>query len=365
MPPFHIWGHPAMSRIQSLPTELLLAIASHVPQPELSALIRSCRHINQALTPLLYESVFWQQKCLARRLLVSEASVSQADLENHQRGRLNDRQTSAQCGRSRVFDVDAFTCTLLSSEYLRSLVKSVDLRWETRVTNHISVEDSVHRCLQALESSCLRTLHLSPASFRFEVPTRPAVTSLAFDYDSLCVYDPSRYREDLNRLYTLFKIPSLIHFCLDGWPVWGDFSNKNMTGVTPERVGVSNITSLTLRNTSGPGEDLREVLSWPKALKTFTFIPSFRLPPKNVTLVQSELQYLLQHQRQTLEYLKVRIPNDSSGSMFTSSSIKCRRLGRCPDISVPLVLDGFPALKKLSVRMPRRCVETSLIRIPI
>lgn len=354
-----------MSQLQSLPTELLLAIASHLPQPGLSALVHSCRHIHEAVTPLLYESVFWQQDYHARRLLSSEASFSEADLENHHRGRFNNRQASAQFSRSRIFDLDAFTCTLLSSESLRSLVKNVDLRWEDKAIDLINVDDSVHRCLQALESSYLRTLHLSPAAFHFEIPTRPAVTSLAFDYSRCCVYRAFQHGGDLNRLYTLFKIPSLIHFCMDGWPVWGDFSNTNLTRATPDRVAVSNIESLSLRHSDGPGEDLREVLSWPKALKRFTFIPHLQLPPKSLTLVQSELQYVLQHQRQTLEYLNVRIPNDGSGTSntFGSPYIRGRRLATGSDICKSLVLDDFPALKHLSASisppMPRRCGTTS------
>lgn len=335
-----------MPQLQSFPTELLLAIASHVPQPGRSALVQSCRHINQAVTPLLYQSVFWHQDYHARRLPTSEVSYEQAYLEIHHPRPFSNRQTSAQSSGSKIFDLDAFTCTLLSSESLRSLVKSVDLQWENQVINLINVDDSVHRCLQALEPSCLGTLHLSPAAFHFEIPTRPAVTSLAFDYGRYCVYRPSLHAEDLNRLYTLFNIPSLIHFCMDGWPVWGDFSNTNPARVTPDRVGVSNIESLTLRDTSEPGEDLREVLSWPKALKRFAFIPHLRLPPKSLTLVQSELQYLLQHQHQTLEYLKVRVPGD-------------RELATGSDISKSLVLDDFPALKHIRVSvsppMPRMC----------
>lgn len=350
-----------MSQLQSLPTELLLAIASHVPQPGLNALVQCCRHINEAVTPLLYESVFWQQDYHVRRLLSSEASFSQADLDNHHRERFSSRQTSAQSSGTRIFDLDAFTCTLLSSESLRSLVKSVDLRWKNKVINRINVDDSVHGCLQALESSHLRTLHLSPAAFHFEIPTRPAVTSLAFEYGRWCLYRPSLRAGDLNRLYTLFNIPSLIHFCMDGWPAWGNFSNTNPAGVTPDRVGVSNIESLTLRHTSGPGEHLREVLSWPKALKKFTFIPHLRLSPKSLTLVQSELQYLLQHQRQTLEYLNVRVPNEGSGKSdpFASHRISGGRLASGSDISNSLVLDDFPALKHLCVTvsplMPRTC----------
>ena len=141
-----------MPQLLDLPSELLLAIALHVPQPALSALAHTCRRLNQVITPLLYESILWQGQHHAR-------CVSNDDTE-----RSVTRQADAlviPSSRSRIFDLDAFTRTILSSESLRSLVKSVDLRWHNE---NFSDDDSVLCCLQALETSHLRTMHICVGS---------------------------------------------------------------------------------------------------------------------------------------------------------------------------------------------------------
>ena len=212
-----------MAQLQVLPSELLLTIASHVP--ELKDWACSCRHVNQVVTPLLYESVFYRQEWI----------------QVGSRG-------------SQVYNLDAFTRSLRSSESLRSLVKSVDLRWHNWAEN---IDDDICRCLQALESSDLRTLHLSPASIIFEIPAGPGVTSLAFGRQS---YDRPDYSTVLNRLYTLFCIPSLIHFCIEDWRSRGHGPLSDADRVNQGRVGISNIETITLENTLIPASDLQELL---------------------------------------------------------------------------------------------------------
>lgn len=167
-----------MPQLQNFPSEVLLAIALHLPQPALNGLAHTCQHLNEVATVLLYESVFWQGHHHARRVFNDETFFWQQEYFPTERSvtRQADALVISSTG-SRIFDLDAFTRTILSSESLRSLVKSVDLRWHNE---HFNDDDSVRCCLQALQSSHPRTLHLSPADFSFEIPARPAVTSLAF-----------------------------------------------------------------------------------------------------------------------------------------------------------------------------------------
>ena len=293
-----------MPQLQSLPSELLLAIALHVPQPALSGLALSCRRLNEVLTPLLYESVLWQGHYHARRVFNDEAFFWQHEYFPIERAAT--RQTDASIipsSGSRIFDLDAFTRTVLSSESLRSLVRNVDLRWQNE---HFNDDDSVRCCLQALESSHLRVLHLSPADFFFEIPARPAVTSLAFQIDST-------WTRNFERLYTLCSIPSLIHFRLDGWSFSPYVLFEGRAWAKSKSVGASNIEDLSLSSDRAPGDDLREVLSWPKALKRFTFVPHHKPHYEDSATVCSELQHVLQHQRLTLEYLHAGVPNCNSG----------------------------------------------------
>ena len=318
-------------QLQALPSELLLAIALHVPQSALNALTHSCRRLNQVITPLLYESVHWQRHHHPTRLFNHEPFFwQQVHFPNQPSLTRQANALVIPSSGSRIFDLDAFTRTTLSSESLRSLVKSVDLRWHNEYFNH---DDSVRCCLQTLESSHLRTLHLSPAHFFFEVPARPAVTSLAFQIDDTWVYNPDLCTMNFEHLYTLFCIPSLIHLRLKGWPLWSFSSGEGRAWASAENVGASNIEDLALTGAgAGSGGELREVLSWPKALKRFTFVYN---QFKDSATVQSVVQNILQQQRLTLEYLHFGVPNCSGKEQLTTDS----------DISKSLVLQDFPALK--------------------
>ncbi len=268
-----------MPRLQVFPTELLLAITSHVP--ELRDWACSCRHINQVVTPLLYESVFYRQEGI---------QVVSRGLQ--------------------IFNLDAFTRSLRSSESLRSLVKSVDLKWHNMFKD---VDDDVCRCLQVLESSCLQALHLSPANLSFEIPAGLGVTSLAFRHEAGEQIDCGK---GLDRLYTLFCIPSLTHFCMDEW-FWGINPVFGAERVDQGRVGASNIETLTLEHTFIPASDLQRLLSWPKTLKALTF--------HGASITSLELHHSLQHQRLTLEYLDTRATYARDSKSSTSNTGLCTK----------------------------------------
>ena len=310
-----VWSSNKMAQLQHLPTELQLDIALYLPQPALAALAYTCLRLNQVVTPLLLESVHWQGYYRPGRVLTHEAFIPT------QRSVIRRSVTSViQSTGSKIFNLDAFTRTVLSSDSLRSFVKDVDLRWKNDSLND---DDSVRCCLQALESSHLRRLHLSPAEWSFDIPARPAVTSLALKIRGAWTYHQSHLdHENFKRLYTLFCIPSLTHLCLDGtdgWPSWSSLICQGQAWSTSESMGASNVEELSLIGGGTRLDDnLREVLSWPKALKRFTYLPHHHSLFYGFSdNTPHQLQYILQHQRLTLEYLHAMVPEWYHGKKKT------------------------------------------------
>lgn len=279
-----------MPSLLNLPTEILLLVFSRLPPPALTSLLHSCRRLNEVVIPLLYDSVyFW----------------GSGDLDDFRKAWFPNRQEDLPPNWTRIWDLEAFTRSYCDSISLRAHVKNVDLRWHNAEKND---DQDVYQCLAALKSSCLQSLHLSPPRFSFDIPADTAVTSLAIQHDGL---RGDFYAKDdgteLSRLHSLFYIPSLTHFCLDGWRYWGSPTYDRPADVREDRMRSSNVEYLTLNKTGVIGKDLQELLSWPKALRSFSYIP---YPHHGLryeglgNLSSRELQYALQHQRRTLENLE-------------------------------------------------------------
>lgn len=188
-------------------------------------------------------------------------------------------------------------------------------------------------------------LHLSPADFFFEIPTGTRLSSLALQYDG----DPYSSMEGIeyNRLYSLFCITSLIYLRVDEWPRWGLALYQKSAVVKMDRAGTSNLQSLEFFKSNNPGPGLQKVLSWPKALKNFTFCTeSF--------LSTNELQRCLKHQHQTLETLEIHSVHTTSGKQCIVATIRCMPgLTFCigSDIWSSITLTDFSALKFLYIRV--------------
>lgn len=144
-----------MTHLQDLPSELLTSIAQQLPSDDRRKLIKTCRRLNQVVTPTFYEEVFYW------------TSVDSPD--------------NRFCTQSRIYDLKRFTSIISTSESLHSSVKSVDLRWHEANNNDNDILD----CLKVLETCKLRSLHLSPADFWFSIPNLPGITLLALQCTSL------------------------------------------------------------------------------------------------------------------------------------------------------------------------------------
>lgn len=320
-----------MSHLLRLATELLFAIFSHLPPPALRSLIYCCRRLHKIALPLYYESVyFWGSKNLC-----SFNSQEVLDM-------FNGRASFPSKG-TRIWNLLAFTQTYRASASLQHCVKKVDIRWLDADEND---DENVRQCLAALKSSHLQVLHLSPARFSFEIPAGTKVSSLTLQYDGGSY--PRLKETGYSRLYSLFCIPSLTYLRVDDWPHWVLPSYQTPAVVRNDRAGTSNLRTLEFHQSGAPGVGLQHVLSWPKALKGFTFCA------KTTNISTSELQYCLQHQHQTLEALEIGGVDGTAGkkcivvtTRYMPGLIACVGSG----ISKSITLADFRALKFLHIRV--------------
>ena len=163
----------------------------------------------------------------------------------------------------RTFELGALTWSLRPSSSLRSHLKHVDLRW----SNQNEVWDDIIRpFLEVIEykSTLLTPL---PSSLIFEIPIKPAVTSLAFKapWQRGC-HAWMNFLTDFERLCLLMATPPLLHFRLGGWC---DGGHELFVG-RHDIIGSSNIEVLTSESAGTPQDSFQEILRWPKALKSLT-----------------------------------------------------------------------------------------------
>jgi hypothetical protein len=83
-------------------------------------------------------------------------------------------------------------------------------------------------------------------------------------------YNDSRYDVDLHEglrdsVYSIFSIPTLRHLSLKYARTWHAFNP--LPPIDDSRAGTSNVISLSLPGTVPLSRDLKEILTWPKALR--------------------------------------------------------------------------------------------------
>ena len=298
-----------MLSLQDFPSEILVPIFSWLPQPTLRAITLTCRRLGHIANPLLYESVdLWGS---------GDPNASfwswSAQIPGLHRSREN---------------LTTFVKTIQSVEYLRPLVKHVQVGWLSGSEEHVV---NMQRCLEALRLLDLQSLHLEPPpSLQLDIPPGLAVTSLACSHQGQHGFDKRWYNGEVERLYQLFCIPSLETFSIGGWKYWGQRTCYGHTR-PPWHPGdgkahTSDVKHLAIDTWGSPGEHLQRILSWPKALKSCEI---FMSPEDGLrylgcgTLSTSELEYALLHQRSTLERLILNGEDSNSGETSPANSDSC------------------------------------------
>ncbi|KAG4434004.1 hypothetical protein IFR05_010519 [Cadophora sp. M221] len=127
-------------------------------------------------------------------------------------------------------------------------------------------DDHIISEIVSLLSPSTRFIHLKPLTYNPGSDYLSFLTSLEIEADHLgSDYDQAYAERD--KLYALFCISNLRSLSVIGVRCWGCFGEV----LDSSRVGSSNITFLLFRNSVHAGQDLFEVLTWPKALISFRF----------------------------------------------------------------------------------------------
>ena len=239
-----------------------------------------------------------------------------------------------------IHDLSKFARTIESSESLRSLVSNAIFQWGMKID--AVTKPDMSRILELLGPS-LKTLHYAPAEWDFDVSKELPLTSIDTPY----LAHTSTARQDV---FSLFSVPTLRHVTLHhykdhfyiyrrsphGAPPSG-FPNFNLPPPPDDpdthRAGTSNVEYLSIRETeSTRTRDLAEIMTWPKALKTFDCTLGLREEYLEYLTDPSQLIGVLEPQRDSLEQVSLD---------FHNRSITYGTLGT--------TLRQFPNLKRLSI----------------
>ena len=266
-----------MAKLQDLPPELLRLVVAYAPNNALLSLIYTCHCLRIAAIPWFYGSVFWS---------------SSDNLHLRAPGLFPDRHMISRACASQIFYLTGFINTLKSSEYLRSCVKNVDLRWKAEGL----VPVMLHECLDVLTQSQLQSLHLSPPSFSFDILSTPATTSVAFHECG------DRHRMGSDRLQAVLSVPSLTHLHLQGEHHF--YRNRGPFPYDVSRAQSSNLVSITCVNAVSNSFH-RGLYLWPQCLKSLRIFTCKRSPqPRHLMGQDLHLTRIFLRHQHTLEYLE-------------------------------------------------------------
>ena len=248
-----------MANRQYLPSEILHSIFENASPDCLLRLALTSKRFRDIATPILYHHVyFWQS---------GVAGFKYTALKYHQGPKLPASQ------KIRIYHLELFTRSIKNSDTLRSFIKYADFRWW-------SPQRRVLACLEILQSADIRYLHLSLPDFSFELPSKLAVHSLAYENVKFPRYIDELHQTDyfkmIDRLLVVMSIPSLDRLYLSRWSDWvitivdgRRFPFEPHDGLS--RDGSSNIQHLTINAQGPPGPVFEAVLRWPKALKSLRY----------------------------------------------------------------------------------------------
>ena len=328
-----------MPTLLDLSTELLVSIVSFAPSHSLVALTLSCKRLQEVAIPKLYKSLyFW--------------GTGYQDTEE----RIFPRDTNGELflrrqppgHATRIHDLDSLVRTIEQSRNLGSLIQEVELTWgpgaglvkayaaALRASASLNVRDDdtgnlyvqeydngeedeerVDRFLRQLAFPPTRMLCLSSPNLYSRIYQIAPITHLKIRHEGEDCGDDEVLTNDLDQLHALSVVPYLQNLYIDGWSYWGDsVSNDNISYGPLTRAKSSSMTELRISTMGRPGIDLNEVLSWPRALRSFSFECAphdgrrYVLPSN---LSSTDFIQPLQHCRESLEQLMICCADGASG----------------------------------------------------
>lgn len=314
-----------------IPSEIWVKIAQALPAYSLYNFVLSSRKLYISGNPLLYRSIYFLGttiRCAAGAKPLSDAHDSCFGVHRFQSWLSHPDYSSP------INDLNAFFKTVATNSTLKSHVTSASFEWDdTATTQDILV---AKRCLEYIKES-LSLLHLGLPKFdpKFAITANATFLEIAYPDEKLLndQYIDSRYDVDLHKslrksVYLIFCIPTLQHLSLKSARTWHAF--EPLPPNDDQRVGTSNIISLSLPDTVPLSRDLKEILTWPKALRYIYHdnVPGDRNSFQNYGTEQRASPEVfidgLQSQRNTIEELFYNNTEDRRGHDGTTFGFALR-----------------------------------------
>lgn len=332
-----------------IPEEIQVAIVQQTPSYTLPALARVCQSFYRCVTPRLYRVVHYLDAELPlQRNFVSGGSYTFPCSRfpiwagPHQQCtrviNTDDPYHEVPPQSSRIFHLAPFINTITKYPALRHQIDAASFQWdafEAETPEMTVIPESISVILDLLAPS-LERLHFSPSLWcgNGELGLGfPSITSLNLPFNGLSDSAAQRLRER-ERLYQTFRMPALRSLSFAELISWPDFQ---FAFSPSNRSATSNVVSLSFAASLPNIPDLREILTWPKALKSFRCQEG--LDPMSLTLWDDYdariFRTIVEPQRTTLEELFI---------------IRMGALGRRePNFHGALDLRDFPLLKRLGI----------------
>ena len=247
-----------MATFDLLPDDILLIIIQLAPHNALWTIAQVSKSLNRCATPYLYRYVYlWENQHRA-----SDRPVS-IDWPNNltQMCRSADQST-------RIWDLELFRRAIAQRPDLRESV--IGASFECQYGFH---DDDLVPTIVELLAGSAKFLHAAPVVSIQCSDYFKYLTSLEITGEFL----GSNYEEEISNrdlLYDIFCLPLLVSLSVNRVRHWSCF---NTSTIRPERAGTSTVKNLLFRETVMPGPDLDEILTWPRALKSFRFEPTLNM----------------------------------------------------------------------------------------
>ena len=315
-----------------LPEETLINVMSLLPQSSLLVVAQSSRRLNRVANAELYARVYFEEVDREKKGPLKYFARKALDLEEYL---AVEGEAKIKPRQSRIFRLSRFLTTITENPYLRSLIATAAFEQNDLKKSIADPGETPYSQdgLLKVELRPIKSLHLALGQYEIGNPLNLRLASLSVHHSEE-VYD-------IDYLHSLFSIPTLRSLCISGL-LW---SHPLLRRDDIDRSRTSAVLKLSFPASMPSGNDLAELLTWPKALKYFGLEASSDSRARRPRV--RRLVTLLSLQRDTLE------------EIFLSGDFRHPLLDYSPNRE----LTTFTALKRLSIRLdwlqqPRRSGNT-------
>ncbi|CAG8951372.1 hypothetical protein HYFRA_00007284 [Hymenoscyphus fraxineus] len=264
------------------PPELLRHILKKSSPRTLPQAALVCRRWNIIATPFLYRYVYYSSQSDIPIQAVdgrTDKKFAFPDWSSPNRQSIGSYDRQERQNAFAIVNYESFLRTMEESEKLRALVKGVSVFWKPSIRGC--------RLMEVLRSSNLN-IHVSVAELLDHDPDADPDEDPenCIQKNIISFHIPQWYYFALsdelrvgggerNMIYDLCAVPQhLESVSIAGKREWAQFEDDIVPlgdGPDGEMEKTLGLTSLSLTNSTAPSDDLYELLTWPKALRSFHF----------------------------------------------------------------------------------------------